>query len=60
MVSFDVNVFIELFLIIVNAFMFVYGLGKKLKMRKSDVLIILSLIHFTISFYEFYLFFFFF
>lgn len=35
MVSFDVNVFIELFLINVNAFMFVYGLGEEAENEKK-------------------------
>lgn len=31
MVLFDMNVFIELFLISVNVFMFVYGLGEEVE-----------------------------
>lgn len=38
MVLFDMNVFIELFVISFNVFMFVYGLGgRKLKIRKNDM-----------------------
>lgn len=35
MVSFDMNVFIELFLISVNAFMFVYRLGEEAENEKK-------------------------